>query len=124
MVLFFMQGCSHCAANQPAWEDACRQMKEKDPGIAIEEHESREAEVMNKEGVSSFPTMKLKEGDKEGVLVGKQSSGEDIVAKLESDLGKKKKKKGGSRQRRTHRRRHSRARKLIHRTLRNYVGLR
>ena len=122
LVLFFMQGCHHCAENQPKWEDACRQMKEKDPNTIIEEHESRDPETAS-EGVTSFPTMKLKEGDTEAVLEGKQSSGEEIVEKLETEL-KKKKKKGGSRRRRTHRRRHTRSRKLLHRTLRNYVGLR
>lgn len=97
-------------------------MKEKDPETEIEEHESAEADVMSKEGVQSFPTMKLKEGGLEAVLVGAQSSGKDIVDKLETDL-KKKKKKGGSRRKRL--RTHRRSRKLfLRRTLRNYVGLR
>jgi glutaredoxin len=120
LVLFFMKGCGHCAANKPAWTEACQMMKEKDPETEIEEHESAEADVMSREGVQSFPTMKLKEGETEAVLVGAQSSGKDIVDKLEKDL--KKKKKGGSRRKRF--RTHRRSRKLLRRTLRNYVGLR
>lgn len=124
LVLFFMRGCEHCAANQPAWEDACRKMKKENPETEIEEHESAEADVMSKEGVTSFPTMKLKEGGVEAMLIGKQASGKDIVDKLETDLkAKKSKKKGGSRRKRL--RTHRRSRKLLlHRTLRNYVGLR
>jgi hypothetical protein len=115
LVLFFMTGCPHCEANKPAWEEAKRSMKGK---AEIEEHEARDDETAS-EGVNSFPTMKLKEGDKEAVLEGKQSSGKEIVEKLEKDL--KSKKKGGSRRKRTHRRLR---RKLLHRTLRNYVSLR
>ena len=96
-------------------------MKDKEPTLSIEEHESHEDDVMKKEGIESFPTMKLKDGESEGVLVGKQDSGEAIVEKLETDL-KKKKKKGGSRRKRL--RTHRRSRKLLRRTLRNYVGLR
>jgi hypothetical protein len=114
LVLFFMTGCPHCEANKPAWEEAKQSMKGK---AKIEEHEARDDETAS-EGVMSFPTMKLKEGDKEAVLEGKQSSGKEIVEKLEKEL---KKKKGGSRRKRTHRRLR---RKLLHRTLRNYVGLR
>lgn len=95
-------------------------MKEKDPETEIEEHESAETDVMTREGVQSFPTMKLKEGDDEAVLVGAQSSGDQIIKKLEKGL---KKKKGGSRRKRL--RTHRRSRKLfLRRTLRNYVGLR
>jgi hypothetical protein len=115
LVLFFMAGCPHCEANKPAWDDACRRMKGK---AKIEEHEANDPETAS-EGVTSFPTMKLKEGDKEAVLEGKQSSGKEIVDKLEGEL--KAKKKGGSRRKRTHRRLR---RKLLHRTLRNYVSLR
>ena len=99
-------------------------MKEKDPETKIEEHESAETDVMTKEGIQSFPTMKLKEGENEAVLIGKQSSGEDIVEKLEGELkAKTSKKKGGSRRKRL--RTHRRSRKLfLRRTLRNYVGLR
>ena len=121
LVLFFMTGCPHCEANKPAWDEACRMMKAKSPETEIEEHESSEPETAS-EGVNSFPTMKLKDGDKEAVLEGKQSSGKEIVEKLEKDL--KSKKKGGSRRRRTHRRTHRLRRKLLHRTLRNYVSLR
>lgn len=97
-------------------------MKETNPDTKIEEHESAETDLMTKEGIQSFPTMKLKEGADEAVLVGKQSSGKDIVEKLEGELESKKKKKGGSRRKRL--RTHRRSRKLIRRTLRNYVGLR
>lgn len=95
-------------------------MKETRPETKIEEHESAEADVMSREGIQSFPTMKLKEGDAEAVLVGAQSSGKDIVDTLETDL--KKTKKGGSRRSRF--RTHRRSRKFLRRTLRNYVGLR
>jgi glutaredoxin len=117
LVLFFMTGCPHCERNKPAWEDACRRMKGK---AEIEEHEARDPETAS-EGVTSFPTMKLKDGEDEAVLEGAQSSGKVIVETLESDLKKKKSKKGGSRRRR---RTHRRSRKLLHRTLRNYVSFR
>lgn len=121
LVLFFMTGCPHCEANKPAWEEACTLMKATNPTITIEEHEANDSETAS-EGVNSFPTMKLKDGALEAVLEGKQSSGKEIVKKLEADL-KKKKKRGGSRHR-THRRTNRLRRKLLHRTLRNYVSLR
>lgn len=122
LVLFFMTGCPHCEANKPAWDDACRRMKGK---ATIEEHEANDPETAS-EGVSSFPTMKLKEGEDEAVLEGAQSSGKEIVERLESELTKTKKSKtkGGSRRRRVRGRTHRRTRKLLRRTLRNYVSLR
>jgi len=110
LVLFFMTGCPHCEANQPAWEDA----KKKAPaGTKIVEVDADA--TPEDEGVEGFPTMKLKKADgTETKTSGEKRSGDEIL----SELGAK---KGGSkRRRRTHR---SRQRKLLRRTLRNYVAL-
>jgi thioredoxin-like negative regulator of GroEL len=55
LVLFFMTGCPHCEANQPAWEEA----KSKAPaGTKIVEVDADA--TPEDEGVEGFPTMKLK----------------------------------------------------------------
>ena len=117
LVLFFMNGCPHCERNKPAWEQAKKAMKGK---ARIEEHEAQDPATAS-EGVTSFPTMKLKDGGAEAVLEGAQSSGKEIVDALESQLASK---TGGSRRRRVRGRTHRRSRKLLHRTLRNYISLR
>ena len=112
LVLFYMVGCPHCEANKPAWEDA----KAKAPtGTKIVEVEADATPP--EEGVEGFPTMKYKKSDgSETTTSGEKASGDEILKELEV-----KPKKGGSkRRRRTHRSRH---RKLLRRTLRNYVRL-
>lgn len=111
LVLFYMIGCPHCEANKPAWEDA-KAKAPKDMEVLEVDADATPEE----EGVNGFPTMKMKKADgTETVLSGKQSSGEEILE------GLKVKSKGGSRRRRrTHR---IRNRKLLRRTLRNYVAL-
>lgn len=119
LVLFFMVGCPHCAANQKAWDEAKKQAKGK---MEIEEHEAGD-EATASEGVNSFPTMKLKDGETEAVLEGAQSSGKEIVKKLEAQLPKESSKRKRGR-RSTRRLTHRGGRKLRRGTLRNYVGLR
>jgi hypothetical protein len=111
LVLFFMNGCQHCEANKPAWEEA----KAKAPkGTAVVEIESEE--TPDEENVEGFPTMKYKKADgTETRASGKKSSGDEIL----KELGVKK--TGGSKRR--HRTRRVRVRKLLRRTLRNYVAL-
>lgn len=113
LVLFHMVGCPHCAANQPAWEDA----KKKAPAeVKIVEIEAEN--VPDEEGVTSFPTMEFK--DKKGKtkkVAGAQPSGDAILGQLGV-------RSGGSRRRRVTRRlTNRRQRKLRNRTLRNYVAL-
>ena len=113
LVLFFMVGCPHCKNNEPAWEEA----KAKAPaGTEIVEVDAEA--TPEEEKVEGFPTMKYKvEGKEDEKLSGEKSSGEEILSEL-----KVKPKKGGSRRRRrrTHR---AGKRKLLRRTLRNYVAL-
>jgi thiol-disulfide isomerase/thioredoxin len=112
LVLFYMIGCPHCEANKPAWEEAKRNAP-KDMEIVEVDADATPEE----EGVNGFPTMKAKKADgSETQTSGEKSSGEQILTEL-----KVKSKKGGSkRRRRTHR---VRNRKLLRRTLRNYVAL-
>ena len=66
------------------------------------------------EGVNGFPTMKLKKADgTETTTSGQKQSGDEILKELGAKTG------GSKRRRRTHRSRH---RKLLRRTLRNYVA--
>jgi hypothetical protein len=112
LVLFFMIGCPHCEANKPAWEEA----KAKAPaGTEIVEVDADA--TPDEEGVQGFPTMKYKsKTGAETKTSGQKESGDDILKELEV------KTKGGSRRRRrrTHR---VGKRKLLRRTLRNYVAL-
>lgn len=91
LVLFFMNGCPHCAANEKAWKEA----KKKMGGKAVE----IEAEATpDSAGVSGFPTMKyITEGGEERVITGSRQSGGQILQELGITT------KGGSR-RRTRRR--------------------
>ena len=110
LVLFFMIGCPHCEANKPAWEQA----KAKAPaGTEIVEVDADA--TPDDEGVQGFPTMKYKsKRGTETKTSGQKASGDEILKELDV--------KGGSRRRRrrTHR---VGKRKLLHRTLRNYVAL-
>ena len=112
LVLFYMIGCPHCEANKPAWEDAKRKAPKDMEILEVEADATPEDE-----GVNGFPTMKAKKADgTETETSGKKSSGDEIL----KELGVASKKGGSKRRRRTHR---SRNRKLLRRTLRNYVAL-
>jgi hypothetical protein len=112
LVLFYMIGCPHCEANKPAWEDAKRKAPKDMEILEVEADATPEDE-----GVNGFPTMKAKKADgSETETSGKKSSGDEIL----KELGVASKKGGSKRRRRTHR---SRNRKLLRRTLRNYVAL-
>ena len=111
LVLFFMDGCPHCDANKPAWEEA-----KKKSGVPTAEIE---ASATPEEEATGFPTMKYKskEGTKE--ISGKKDSGDEILDEL-----KVPKKSTGGRRRRLRSRRHVNrlgGRKSRHRTLRSYV---
>ena len=112
LVLFYMVGCSHCAANKPAWDKAKQR-----GGVEVLEIEA--TAVPDDEGVQGFPTMRyVDENGKKTETTGEKGSAEEI----EQELGMK---KGGSKRRRSLRRTNRRRdRKLRHRTLRNYVSLR
>ena len=114
LVLFYMVGCSHCAANKPAWDDAKKRV---DKNTKVVEVES--SAVPDDEGVAGFPTMRYVDKDgKKTEISGEKHSAEEI------EEGLSMKKKGGSRRRSTRRRGHSRRnRKLGHRSLRNNVSL-
>lgn len=108
LVLFFMDGCSHCEANKPAWEEAKR--KANVPTAEIE------ASATPEEEASGFPTMKY--GKKE--ISGQKESGDEILDELKVP----KKSSGGRRNRLRTGRRVNRLRggKSRHRTLRSYVS--
>ena len=115
LVLFFMEGCPHCEANKPAWEELKKEHPE-------EEFVEIEADATpDEEGVSGFPTMKHKKSDgSEKVTSGEKHSAKEIESDLE--VGPK---KGSSRRGRSARRTHrGRNRKLRHSTLRNHVSFR
>ena len=52
LVLFFMDGCPHCDANKPAWEEA-----KKNAGVPTAEIE---ASATPEDEATGFPTMKFK----------------------------------------------------------------
>lgn len=112
LVLFFMDGCPHCEANESAWKEA----KKKAGSIKIAEIEA--SAVPQSAGVDGFPTMQYT--DEQGKIrttQGAKQSGDQIV----NELGLR---KGGRRLKRRHtlRNRNSRRRQR-HRTLRNHVSL-
>jgi len=109
VVLFYMEGCPHCAANKPAWEDF-----KKSCNLPIAEIESNE--TPSSSGVTGFPTMVhiKKDGSKKSIE-GKRGSAKEIAEELDVP------KSGGRRS--TRRRTYARKRHLRHRTLRNYVPL-
>ena len=108
LVLFFMDGCSHCEANKPAWEEAKR--KANVPTAEIE------ASATPEEEATGFPTMKY--GNK--TISGQKESGDEIL----NELKVPKKSSGGRRNRLRTGRRVNRLRggKSRHRTLRSYVS--
>lgn len=115
LVLFYMVGCSHCAANKPAW-DAAKKRVDKDTEVL----EIESSAVPDDEGVQGFPTMRHVDKDgKKTETTGEKHSADEIEEELEI------KKKGGLRRRSTRRRSHGRRnRKLRHRSLRHNVSLR
>jgi hypothetical protein len=113
LVLFFMDGCPHCAANKPAWDGLKGTVDM--PMVEIEASATPEST-----GVYGFPTMMLI--DEKGTKTkteGQKSSADEIKKELKLS----KKKKGSSRRRHALRKTNRRSRKLRHRTLRNYVAL-
>jgi len=108
LVLFFMDGCSHCEANKPAWEEAKK--KANVPTAEIE------ASATPEEEATGFPTMKY--GSKS--ISGQKESGDEILDELKVP----KKSSGGRRNRLRTGRRVNRLRggKSRHRTLRSYVS--
>ena len=120
LVLFYMEGCAHCEANKPAWDEAKKNVSD---GIEVIEIEA-EATPDNA-GVSGFPTMIYKpKNGKDKVTTGEKHSGKEIEEELE--LPKKEKKKGGRRLRKTRGRtfrglNSRRNRKLGYRTLRHDI---
>jgi hypothetical protein len=106
LVLFFMDGCPHCEANKPAWEEAKK--KADVETVEIEASATPDGEA------DGFPTMKYK-GKK---ISGTKRKGDEILDELDVP-----KKKSGGRLRRRVRKSHRRGRKLRHRTLRSHVAL-
>jgi hypothetical protein len=110
VVLFYMEGCPHCAANKPAWDDFKKSCK-----LPMAEIESNE--TPSSSGVTGFPTMiYIKKDGSKKTIEGKRGSGKEIAEELDIPSS-------GGRRRPTRRRRHRSIRKLRHRTLRNYVSL-
>ena len=112
LVLFFMDGCPHCEANKPAWEEAKKNSKV--PTAEIE------ASATPEEEATGFPTMKYKGPNGTKEISGKKSSGDEILNELEVP----KKSSGGRRGRfRSHRNiNRLRGGKTHHRTLRSYIS--
>ncbi len=110
VVLFYMDGCPHCAANKPAWDEFKKSCK-----VPIAEIES--AETPSNSGVSGFPTMvHIKKDGSKKTVEGKRDSGKEIAKELEVEESS-----GGRRA--TRRRRNRRVRHLLHRASRNNVPL-
>jgi len=110
VVLFYMDGCPHCAANKPAWDEFKKSCK-----VPVAEIEANE--TPSSSGVTGFPTMiHIKKDGSEEKIEGKRDSGEEIAKEL-----KTKEKSGGRRA--TRRRRNRRVRHLLHRASRNNVPL-
>jgi hypothetical protein len=111
LVLFFMDGCPHCEANKPAWEEAKK--KANVPTVEIE------ASATPEEEATGFPTMKYKSSEGTKETSGKKNSGDEILEELKVP----KKSTGGRRRRLRSRRDVNRrgGRKSRHRTLSSYV---
>ena len=87
LVLFFMDGCPHCEANKPAWEEAKK--KADVPTAEIE------ASATPEEEATGFPTMKYKSDSGTKETSGQKESGDEILDEL-----KVPKKSSGGRRRR------------------------
>ena len=112
LVLFFMDGCPHCEANKPAWEEAKK--KADVPTAEIE------ASATPEEEATGFPTMKYKSESETKEISGQKESGDEILDELKVP----KKSSGGRRRRGRSLRNVNRkgGRKTRHRTLRSYVS--
>ena len=112
LVLFFMDGCPHCEANKPAWEEAKK--KADVPTAEIE------ASATPEEEATGFPTMKYKSDSGTKETSGQKESGDEILDELKVP----KKSSGGRRRRLRSLRRVNRlgGRKTRHRTLRSYIS--
>lgn len=112
LVLFFMDGCPHCEANRPAWEEAKKNSKV--PTAEIE------ASATPEEEATGFPTMKYKSSKGTKEISGQKSSGDEILNELEVP----RKSSGGRRRGLRSRRDINRLRggKTHHRTLRSYIS--
>jgi len=110
--LFFMDGCPHCEANKPAWEEAKK--KADVPTAEIE------ASATPEEEATGFPTMKYKSDSGTKETSGQKESGDEILDELKVP----KKSSGGRRRRLRSLRRVNRlgGRKTRHRTLRSYIS--
>ena len=93
LVLFFMEGCPHCEANKPAWDEAKR--KADVPTAEIDSDATPEEEA------TGFPTMKYKSDSGTTETSGQKNSGDEILDEL-----KVPKKSAGGRRRRLRSRRH------------------
>jgi len=111
LVLFFMDGCPHCDANKPAWEEA-----KKKAGVRTAEIE---ASATPEEEATGFPTMKYKSESGTTEISGEKESGDQILDELKVPT----KSSGGRRRRGRSLRRVNRlgGRKTRHRTLRSYI---
>jgi len=112
LVLFFMDGCPHCEANKPAWEEAKK--KADVPTAEIE------ASATPEEEATGFPTMKYKSKTETKEISGQKESGDEILDEL-----KVPKKSSGGRRRRGRSLRYvnrNGGRKTRHRTLRSYIA--
>jgi hypothetical protein len=109
VVLFYMEGCPHCADNKPAWDKFKQSCK-----LPVAEIEANE--TPSSSGVNGFPTMvHIKKDGSKKKIEGKRSSAKEIAEELDVPTS------GGRRA--TRRRSHRRRRHLRHRTSRNYVPL-
>lgn len=115
LVLFFMTGCPHCAANEKAWNEAKKKV-----GGNTQIAEIEASATPDSAGVSGFPTMKyIDETGQERETSGAKQSGDEILNELQVP-----KKSSGGRRRHTRRRsRNIRKRKLGYRSLRNNIAL-
>jgi glutaredoxin len=105
LVLFYMDGCPHCEANKPAWEEA-----KKKTGVRTVEIES--SATPESSGVTGFPTMTYKGKE----ISGQKESGDEILKELGVPV--KRRRLGGTRRVRNA----LGGRKLRHRTLRSYIS--
>jgi len=79
LVLFYMDGCSHCISTLPHWKE----MAKKYPKCEAIQIESSMVEMSGEKGVNGYPTMKFKpKKGRERVLSGEQGSASEIARKL------------------------------------------
>lgn len=115
LVLFFMDGCPHCDANKPAWDEAKKEAEKS--GIKTAEIE---ASATSEEEASGFPTMKFKSEQGTTETSGEKQSGKEILDELKVP---KKSASGGRRRLRSRRHINRRGgRHTRNRTLRSYVS--